>query len=307
MNRNNQDPLLNCKDRSVKTYFYMKNPRTPQKTSLTQNAIIRIAISLSIGVSLGTSPALASLDLRSEQDSAFTPSLNPQPTKVLQTSTVAEGTRLNAANPFSEEASLFRPPSNPRPSGTRTTIGTRTGGCLGNPSQFATFGPDSAIGQTTLARPTFTWYLPSANSEVQVVFRLLAPNEEGIPSTVHRIELPYVAGYNTYNLPLEVPGLTSGPEYRWQIAVNCEPNNPSRAIVEERSIERVDTSTALTQALAAATTSEEKALAYGNQGLWYDAIAQVAQAQTDRAIAIRTGLLRDLANSEANASQPIAD
>ena len=43
----------------------------------------------------------------------------------------------------------------------------------------------------------------------------------------------------------------------------------------------------------------EQALAYGEEGLWYDAIALVAQAETAEERDARTNFLRSLANAES--------
>ena len=111
---------------------------------------------------------------------------------------------------------FFRPPSNPRPrSGSSTTTGTRSLSCLGaQESLFAILGPASAVGRTSLARPEFVWHLPPSEDTLPVIFRLLAPNEAGVPTLIHTVELEYKPGYNTYQLPVNAPSLTASKEYR---------------------------------------------------------------------------------------------
>ena len=272
-----------------------------------KNAIVHTSVALSISASFGASAVLAASTLRDRPSQFFNPPSKSQPTRLSQILT--DSPRQNGSSLLTADSVFFRPPDNQRPrSGSRTTTGTRSDRCVSDrDAQFAIFGPDFVVGQTTLARPTFTWYLPPSSRTVPITFRLLAPNEEGIPSTIYTLELPYIEGYNSYLLPAEAPALSSGLEYRWQVSVNCEPNSPSRSIALESSVERVDPSAALAQKLAAATTAEEKALAYGAEGLWYDAIAQVAQAPNNRAAAIRAGLLKDLTSSEANKLKPVPD
>lgn len=232
------------------------------------------------------------------------------------------GSRID--NPSPEVANTsFRPPRNPRPAGSRTTTGRRSGGCLGDQeSLFAMLGPNSVMGQTSLGHPEFVWYLPPVESPVEppveppiesssepvstgalpVTFRLLALNEANIPAPIHTAQLAYTPGYMTYQLPDSVPALVGGQEYRWQVIIDCDPSSPSRAIALELSLERVAASASLMQMLSAITSPAESAVAYGEAGLWYDAIAPVARARTAEERAVRTDLLCSLAASESTAS-----
>lgn len=195
----------------------------------------------------------------------------------------------------------FRRPRNSKSrSRSRTTTGTRQGSCLGTAdTPFTVLGPDADIGQTKASHPTFVWYLPASETAYPVRFRLLAPNEDGIPAPVHTAELAYTTGFVSYELPTTLPALESGKEYRWQVVVDCNPNYPSRSPSQELSFEVVPSPAGLSPALAAAQTAADTALAYGQSGLWYEAIAQVAEATTAEAQAARTGLLQNLAELES--------
>ena len=207
--------------------------------------------------------------------------------------------------------SYFTPPTDSSPrSGSRTTTGTRNGSCLSETeTAFTILGPEdteSVAGQTISAHPEFVWYLPESDLPFPVIFRLLAPDESGVPVPVHVAELSYAPGFVKYALPTDLPALTPGKEYRWQVIVECNPNYPSRALVQELSFEVVSAPPDLTQALATATTAAERALAYGSAGLWYDAIAQVAEPETAEALQIRSGLLNDLAALVATSNQTLS-
>ena len=164
-------------------------------------------------------------------------------------------------------------------------------------------GPDSDIGQTSAEHPTFVWYLPESSTRYPVNFRLLAPNEAGIPTPIHTAQLDYTAGFVKYQLPTSLPALTVGKEYRWQVVIECNPNYPSRSPSQELSFEVVPSPAALSQALAAATTDADKAIAYGQSGLWYEAIAQVAESNTATAQSTRAGLLQNLSELESENAQ----
>lgn len=204
--------------------------------------------------------------------------------------------------PLATANKAFRPPSNPRRTrGYRTTTGTRQGSCVGDTeTAFTILGPSETVGLSASTRPSFAWYLPPSETIYPVQFRLLAPNEKGIPAPIYEADLDYVGGFNTYQLPAEATALSPSTDYRWQIVVVCDEGYLSRSLNQERSFEVVSSPTALQQALATATTEAEKALAYGENGFWYDAIAQVAQATNPSATALRQELLRDLAEIETD-------
>lgn len=212
----------------------------------------------------------------------------------------------NAAENHTAFTKAFQPPRNPRRSdGYRTTTGTRQGSCVGDSeTAFTILGPSETVGRTASTRPKFVWYLPPSETAYPIQFRLLALNEKGIPAPIHTDTLDYAAGFMTYQLPETVPALSPGQEYRWQIVVVCDANYLSRSLNQELSFEVVPPSADLQQALAAATTEAERALAYGQEGFWYDAIAQVAQFDNSPAKAILQTLLEDLANSELE-NQPL--
>ncbi len=251
---------------------------------------ISAAVLLPPSAAAQQAPILAQASLNLEDaPAALEPPANPRPTRGILTTT----------------GTYFRPPNNPRPrSGSRTTTGTRQGGCLGNTeTAFTILGPEATVGRTLSSHPEFVWYLPESDVTFPVAFRLLAPNEAGIPTPIHMAELSYTAGFTTYQLPPDVHALVANKEYRWQVVVACNPNYPSRSLAQELSFEVVSSPAGLTQSISPSASDTDRALAYGQAGLWYDAIAQVAQATTPAAIEVRTGLLRDLAAIETENEQ----
>ena len=198
-------------------------------------------------------------------------------------------------------SSTFQPPVNPRRSGGySTTTGTRQGSCVdGTQTAFTLLGPNDTMGRTTSSHPEFVWYLPPSEVAYPVQFRLLALNEAGIPELVDEVELSYKEGFSKYQLPMDKPALSIGKEYRWQVVVVCDPNYLSRSLNQERAFEVVAPAASLQRALSASTTDTEKALAYGANSIWYDAIAQVALSSELQAPTVLKTLLEDLANMEA--------
>jgi hypothetical protein len=201
----------------------------------------------------------------------------------------------------SSSTSAFIPPRNARRrSGYRTTTGTRPIPCVGNSqSAFVALGPSETVGLTVSDRPQFTWHLPPSNILYPVQFTLLAANEAGDLDTIHTADLTYSEGIVTYSLPAEVAALSSETEYLWKVAVICDASDSDQSLTQERIFEVVAPSSSLQQKLETATTTAERALAYGEEGLWYDAIAQVATANDSESQAVRQSLLTDLAQIES--------
>lgn len=194
----------------------------------------------------------------------------------------------------------FNPPRNPRRRrGGRTTTGTRQDSCVGESvTAFTAIGPEATAGLTVSTRPTFVWHLPESAQPYPVTFRLLALDEnDRLTLAFREDDLDYVSGYTAYSLPAEAEALDVGQRYRWQVIVQCDANYPSRSLVQEISLEVVETPEGLD--IDTVQDAAERALRYGRAGLWYDAIAQVADAQTSSQRAVRQQLIQDLARLEA--------
>ncbi|MBE9067982.1 DUF928 domain-containing protein [Leptolyngbya cf. ectocarpi LEGE 11479] len=215
--------------------------------------------------------------------------------------TPPDDSNLDEDTVLTSTGTYFRPPDAKPLSGPTTPTGTRRGGCLGiTETAFTVFGPSSAegiLGHTTSEYPSFVWHLPETDRTFPIIFRLLAPAADNIPDVIYETELDYTPGFMTHQLPTTEPALSPDVEYRWQVIIECNPAYPSRAIRQELFFEVVPTSSELSQALAIATTDAERAIAYGQAGVWYDAIAQVTQSTTPTDHQTRNGLLVDLAAS----------
>jgi len=238
--------------------------------------------------------------------SAKHPSAIAQPLTIIEEAPT-EASSFDSSNGLTTDLSeltgtYFRRPRNSRSrSRSRTTTATRQGSCLSeSDTTFAILGPDVEVGQTSATHPSFVWYLPEAEEPYPLTFRLLEPNEKGIPTAIHTAELDYSAGFMKYQLPDSLSALSPGKEYRWQVVITCNPNYPSQDLLQELSFEVVRPAAELSQALSSATTEADTALAYGQSGLWYEAIAQVALPATSASLSVRTGLLQNLSELEVD-------
>jgi hypothetical protein len=119
---------------------------------------------------------------------------------------------------------------------------------------------------------------------------------------LEKVELETTPGLMQASSPTLQTTLEPGKYYLWQVVVMCNPNRPSSALTDEVMMQVVPQPAELDTALAQATSPQDRAQVFAEAGLWYDALAQVAAAQTPEAVAYRDALLQDLAELEANSS-----
>ncbi|MEO0867767.1 MAG: DUF928 domain-containing protein [Cyanobacteria bacterium J06642_11] len=178
------------------------------------------------------------------------------------------------------------------------TSGRRGGSCLARgTTEFTALGPRSTTGLTTTERPKFSWYVSPAENGLPLLFRLLETQSNGRPKPIYWYELTAQTGFMSHELSSNFPPLEIGKSYMWQVVVKCE---EGQSLISSLPIQRVSSTSELTEQLSTATTNAERAIIYGNEGLWYDAFAQVVAINAPSEGDIRAGLLRDLASVEAD-------
>ncbi|WP_346291086.1 DUF928 domain-containing protein [Sphaerothrix gracilis] len=179
---------------------------------------------------------------------------------------------------FSER---FSPPNLGRP-GRRVGGGTRGGCASGNPARLTALLPDSNLGLTTQAYPTFYWFMPqnsaqlmefslyqagAATTERQLIYRstFTVSREAGIAS----LALPESAG---------LPPLEIDQDYQWSVALICNAEARQQDLRIDGWIRRVEPTADLAAQLATEPAAVHAAL-YADEGLWFEAI--------DRLVALR--------------------
>lgn len=189
-------------------------------------------------------------------------------------------------------------PSAPKDTGTNTTRG---GSCEANSSAALTaLVPFSHVGQTISGHPTFTWFVPDRTSR-PLQFRLFGSTGEQL----YRTEMQSQPGIMSVALPSNLPQLSIGQSYQWQVVLICDRNVPSRNVVAAAEIQVVQPAAPLQAQLAAARTPQQRIDLYAGAGLWYDAIAEARKAsETSQNQTPVLELLDALASSEA---QPLKD
>ena len=190
-------------------------------------------------------------------------------------------------------------PSKPKETGTNTT---RDGGsCEANSSgRLTVLVPFSHVGETISGHPTFTWFVPDRTPR-PLQFRLFT--RTGQP--LYRTEMQSQPGIMSVALPSNLPQLSIGQSYKWQVVLVCDRNVPSRNVVATAEIQVVAPAESLQTQLAAAQTPQQRIDLYAQAGLWYDAIAEARKvSETSQNQASVLELLDALASSEA---EPLKD
>lgn len=189
-------------------------------------------------------------------------------------------------------------PSKPKETGTNTTRG---GSCEANSAAVLTaLVPFSHVGQTISGHPTFTWFVPDRTSR-PLQLRLFTRSGQ----LLYKTDMESQSGIMSVALPPNLPQLSIGQSYQWQVVLVCDPNVPSRNVVATAEIQVVAPVASLQAQLAAAQTPQQRIDLYAQAGLWYDAMAVARKAsETSQNQAAVLELLDALAGSEA---QPLKD
>jgi Domain of Unknown Function (DUF928) len=141
--------------------------------------------------------------------------------------------------------------------------------------------PSQNFGYTLSAYPSFFFYIPSlyAGRSISADFTLVDDQGQEVYSTtfqtnnssgVIRLSLPTTANV----APLEV-----GKDYHWVFGLTCNLTDRSADRVMDGVIQRIAPSADLQAMLQAATPTELPAL-YARAGVWYDAVASVANLRS---------------------------
>ena len=136
----------------------------------------------------------------------------------------------------------------------------------------------TAVDKTAVARPTFFVSLPSLPSAT-AQFTL---QDEAGRKELHNVDFKLTGkpGIVGVTLPESAPALQVGQKYFWQMAVACDPDQPSKLSIISSWVERVNPPTA---------AKDDRISTLAEQGIWYDVVTSVGlqryQQPSDRAVA----------------------
>jgi hypothetical protein len=169
----------------------------------------------------------------------------------------------------------FKAPEGLQAPGRRTAGGSRAPqekSCSSGQNPLTAVVPNSNIGRTTQANPTFFFYVPQTSATLELVLhdqdeeykQMYKSNEKG-----GIVSIPF-------NHP-KLPSLEVGKEYRWSFSIVCNPKERSKDKFVEGAIMRVKTEPQLASKLATASP-QERANLYAEAGIWQDSLASLAQS-----------------------------
>lgn len=194
----------------------------------------------------------------------------------------------------------YQPPDNASaPSGSTSSSGARRG-CLADDGSLLILAPHSHVGHTASTRPSVSWFIPDTEPfDMELhLYQLTATDELTL---LDKQVMETTPGIMQASLSEGQPDLVPGEHYLWRVVVLCNPNRPSSALVDEVEMVVVPAPVELESAMAASASPHEQAAAYAQAGLWYDAFAQVAEAENPDDVAYRQQLLVSLGEIEASA------
>lgn len=161
--------------------------------------------------------------------------------------------------------------------------------CVRGAKSLTALLPTNSFGVTVAEYPTFLVYVPPINPdyEVQVEFTLQesipqAPrgkNKRDIYTTVFPIRQKG-GGIVSFSLSpsAKLPPLEKGKSYYGGFTLICD---ETRTKFVEGLIQRIEPTPQLASDLAGATTPRDKAAVYAKHGVWYDALATLAQLRNN--------------------------
>ena len=138
--------------------------------------------------------------------------------------------------------------------------------------------PQNHVGQTTSGYPTFFWHLSDRNLRTMVFSLKKAGETKAIFTQEVEVDKP---GIVQMKMPKEQQELVVGQDYLWSVSFACKLDGQKmKKIVVEAGIRRVAPTAELTRQLNGATSPQQKARVYAQQGYWYNALEVLAAAST---------------------------
>lgn len=173
-----------------------------------------------------------------------------------------------------KKGSIFNLPPTRAP-GPRSSAGGRSA-CPEVQKNMTAMLPVKYFGYTLKARPSLLVYIPYQSIEKNKLEIELRLSENEIKKIV--IEAPKKAGVVYIPFPSELPSLAENEPYRWILTYICKTPEGSETVSVSGGIERIPTSQGnkISQTIKSANF-EDKIRIYGEYGIWYDLIDEIAQ------------------------------
>ncbi|MEG4069325.1 DUF928 domain-containing protein [Microcoleus sp. Pol11C2] len=180
----------------------------------------------------------------------------------------------------------FQPPEDGVP-GRREGGGTRGLEC---PTATTALIPQSTMGQTISAKPTFFYYLPVALDKT-VQFELADQRDKTLYKKSFRM-VTSRAGVVSVSLASDdnSPALEVGKNYQWYFTIKCNPKNTTDDVLVSGWINRTAVAPSVKTELDRSSELTKLSI-FAQQSLWYEYLATLAQLRiespSDASLAIK--------------------
>lgn len=178
---------------------------------------------------------------------------------------------------------VFNPPRGDAPRETRGGASRSNDACLQSQSEtrlnFTSLLPSSNYGLTLAEHPTLWVYVPPSSAQEML---LNLTDTTGQVYYQSRFLVPPEGGIFGLSVPDEIPAMEIGQLYHWGVAVLCSGQLRPDSPFIEGWIRRTTLSTELNDQLGIVSPLE-RAMIYGEQGLWYDTLSTLVELRQQRA------------------------
>jgi hypothetical protein len=178
------------------------------------------------------------------------------------------------------QVSLTFPPTEDVGAPSRTAgAGKRSATCVKEGSiPLTALTPNNNVATTVSANPTLFWYVPETQAE-SAEFVVVDDRENEIYQTT--LALRHTPGVMQLNLPATVK-LDAGKDYKWQLALICNPNDRSADEFVQGGLKRIELRADQKTKLAAAKEPLKQAEVYAGAKIWQETLMLLAQLRRDR-------------------------
>ena len=223
----------------------------------------------------------------------------------------AQPPEISGSRPNSQQLGVawnsFQPPEQGVP-GRREGGGTRGLECTATNALTALI-PQSTMGQTISAKPTFFYYLPVAIDKT-VQFELADETDKTVYKKSFRM-VTSRAGIVSISLGSDgnSPALEVGKNYQWYFTIKCNPKNYRDEVLVSGWINRTAVAPTVKTELDRSPDSRAKLSIFAQQGLWYEYLATLAQLRvespSDASLALKWSELLSSVELRKIAQQPL--
>ena len=174
----------------------------------------------------------------------------------------------------------FQPPEQGVP-GRREGGGTRGLECPTATTALTALIPQSTMGQTISAKPTFFYYLPVALDKT-VQFELADERDKTLYKKSFRM-VTSRPGIVSVSLGSDgnSPALEVGKNYQWYFTIKCNPKNYTDDVLVSGWINRTALAPTVKTELDRSGDPRAKLSIFAQQGLWYEYLATLAQLRLE--------------------------